>query len=80
VASPLYGQRASSLIQQSITTAKTCRPNRGRSRAPVSATPLLVVGGSGSDSVPIADDRSVARPAFTRLAYATARLAMAPSR
>ena len=32
VASPTRSQGASSLIQQSTTTAKTCRPNRGRSR------------------------------------------------
>lgn len=31
VASSTRSQRASSLIQQSTTTAKTCRPNRGRS-------------------------------------------------
>ena len=32
VASPTRSHRTSSLIQQSTTTAKTCRPNRGRSR------------------------------------------------
>jgi hypothetical protein len=33
VASPTCSHRASSLIQQSTTTPKTCRPNRGRSKS-----------------------------------------------
>ena len=34
LASPLYGQGTGPLIQQSTPTAKTCRPNRGRSSVP----------------------------------------------
>ena len=54
VASPLCSHRTSSLIQTSTTTAKTCRPNRGRSNP-----------GNGAGLLPLLKSRSVIETAGT---------------
>ena len=53
--SDLRSHRTSSLIQQSTTTAKTCRPNRGRSRASSSRACLRLSTSITADASGVSD-------------------------